>query len=324
MLRVRPCTETDLPAVRDLLVRTWHDTYDAIYDVEKVTEITGRWHSLPNLRAQLKAPLSLFLVAERDGRLVGTSKAAGQADGSILLQRLYVDPAEQRSGVGEALLAETVAAFPWAHNIDLEVEPQNSRAVNFYSKHGFAALGETSDCGQDSGIAACTMRKALDGRPAEPLLLRPVRDGDAQDLIGLITLCFAQYPGCFFDPHGDMPDIMRPAASKLAQQGQFLVAEDAGGRVCACIGVDFPEAGVAEIHRLYVRPDQQGRGLGRLLTGRMEAFARERGAAHMVMWSDTRFTKAHALYARLGYVRGVSRSLGDISHSREFFFEKDL
>jgi len=44
----------------------------------------------------------------------------------------------------------------------------------------------------------------------------------------------------------------------------------------------------------------------------------------MVMWSDTRFTKAHALYASLGYVRGVSRSLGDISLSREFFFEKDL
>ncbi len=156
------------------------------------------------------------------------------------------------------------------------------------------------------------------------MLLRPVRDGDAQDLIGLITLCFAEYAGCFFDPHGDMPDIVRPAASKLALYGQFLVAEDERGRVCACISVDFPEAGVAEIHRLYVRPDQRGRGLGKLLTGRMEAFARERGAARMVMWSDTRFTKAHRLYGRLGYVRGVSRSLGDISHSREFFFEKDL
>jgi len=324
MLRVRPCSESDLPAVRDLLVRTWHDTYDAIYGVEKVTEITGRWHSLPNLRAQLKAPLSLFLVAERGGRLVGTAKAAGQADGLILLQRLYVDPAEQRAGVGEALLAETEAAFPRADRIDLEVEPQNTRAVAFYRKHGFAALGEISDCGPDSGIAARTMRKALDGRPAEPLMLRPVRDDDAQDLIGLITLCFAEYPGCCFDPHGDMPDIVRPAASTLALQGQFLVAEDAGGRICACIGVDFPEAGVAAIHRLYVRPDRQGRGLGKLLTARMEAFARERGAARMVMWSDTRFTKAHALYAGIGYERGDSRSLGDISHSREFFFEKVL
>jgi GNAT superfamily N-acetyltransferase len=154
--------------------------------------------------------------------------------------------------------------------------------------------------------------------------VRPVRDDDAQDLIGLITLCFAEYPGCFFDPHGDMPDIVRPAQSRLAQEGQFIVAEDARGRVAACIGVDFPDSATAELHRLYVRPDMRGKGLAKLLTLQMEDMARERGASRMILWSDTRFTKAHALYAGLGYRRGVSRSLGDISLSREFFFEKPL
>jgi GNAT superfamily N-acetyltransferase len=154
--------------------------------------------------------------------------------------------------------------------------------------------------------------------------IRPVRDADAQDLIGLITLCFAEHPGCYFDPHGDMPDIVRPAQSRLAVDGRFLVVEDATGRVAACIGVDFPEPGVAELHRLYVRPDMRGQGLARLLTARMEEFARSRGATRMVLWSDTRFTKAHALYAGLGYSRGVTRSLGDISHSREFMFERSL
>jgi GNAT superfamily N-acetyltransferase len=156
-------------------------------------------------------------------------------------------------------------------------------------------------------------------------MIRPVRDADAQDLIGLITLCFAEYPGCFFDPHGDMPDIVRPAQSRLATEGLFLVVEDAGGRIAACAGVDFPETGVAELHRLYVRPDMRGRGLGNLLTARIEAFARERGATRMILWSDTRFTTAHGLYERLGYARGAAtRSLGDISQSREFFFEKAL
>jgi GNAT superfamily N-acetyltransferase len=154
--------------------------------------------------------------------------------------------------------------------------------------------------------------------------LRPVRDSDAQDLIGLITLCFAEYPGCFFDPHGDMPDVVRPAQSPLALEGQFLVVEDATGRVCACIGLDFPEPQTAEIHRLYVRPDAQGRGLGKLLTARMEDFARSRAATRIILWSDTRFTSAHAMYEKLGYARGVTRSLGDLSRSREFFFEKAL
>ncbi len=154
--------------------------------------------------------------------------------------------------------------------------------------------------------------------------LRPVRDADAQDLIGLITLCFAEYPGCYFDPHGDMPDIVQPAQSRLAREGLFLVAEDERGRACACAGVDFPEAGVAEIHRLYVRPDFRGRGLAKLLTRRLEDHAREKGASRMILWSDTRFTNAHRLYLSLGYRQGHTRSLGDISHSREFFFDRPL
>ncbi len=157
------------------------------------------------------------------------------------------------------------------------------------------------------------------------LLIRPVRDNDAQDLIGLITLCFAEYPGCFFDPHGDMPDIVRPAQSRLALEGQLLVVEDARGRIAACIGIDFPDRTTAELHRLYVRPDKRGRGLAKLLTIRVEDFASERGASRVILWSDTRFTKAHALYEGLGYKRGpITRSLGDISFSREFFFEKAL
>ncbi len=157
------------------------------------------------------------------------------------------------------------------------------------------------------------------------LEIRPVRDDDAQDLIGLITLCFAEYPGCFFDPHDDMPDIIKPAQSRLALEGQFLVVEDARGRVAACIGMDFSDAGTAEVHRLYVRPDMRGQGLGHILTERMEECARSRQAKRMILWSDTRFTAAHRLYERRGYSRGpVTRSVGDISHSREFFFGKDL
>ncbi len=156
-------------------------------------------------------------------------------------------------------------------------------------------------------------------------LIRPVRDADAQGLLGLIALCFADYPGCVVDPHDDLPDLVRPTQSKLALEGAFEVVEDAHGHVAACVGVDFPESGVAELHRLYVRPDRRGQGLAKILTARMEDFARARGATRMILWSDTRFATAHALYAKLGYAQlEYTRSLGDISRSREFGFEKAL
>ena len=155
--------------------------------------------------------------------------------------------------------------------------------------------------------------------------VRLATDDDAQDLFGLLSLCFADYPGCFVDPHDDLPDLLRPGASFSAKGGAFWVVEDARGRVCACVAVDYPEAGRAELHRLYVRPDERRRGLGEMLVRQAEAHAREKGARAIHFWSDTRFAAAHRLYERLGYERhGGTRELGDISNTVEYRFEKQL
>jgi putative acetyltransferase len=166
--------------------------------------------------------------------------------------------------------------------------------------------------------------------------LRAAVDADAQDLFGLLTLCFAEYPGCYTDPHDDLFDLVKPGHWKERRGsddrllgGEFLVVEDERGRVCACIALDFPKLDadgtpVAELHRLYVRADQRGRGLAARLVAHVETMARDAGARRMELWSDTRFETAHRLYERLGYARGGSRPLGDISNSTEFFFAKAL
>jgi putative acetyltransferase len=157
------------------------------------------------------------------------------------------------------------------------------------------------------------------------LVIRPVVDSDRQDLFGLIAICYADYPGCFVDPHDDLPDLRAPSTSYAQTGGAFWAVEDERGRVCACVAVDFPESGVAELHRLYVRPDQRGQGLGSRLVHRAEAHALSNGASRMILWSDTRFTTAHRLYRRLGYAQlDGQRQLTDISRSAEYRFEKEL
>jgi putative acetyltransferase len=154
---------------------------------------------------------------------------------------------------------------------------------------------------------------------------RPVTDADAQDLYGLLTLCFAEYPGCFVDPHEDVPDLLAPTSWLKNRTGAFWVVEDARSRIKACVAIDLPEQGVAELHRLYVRPDMRGQGLAKALLDQAEAWAANRAATRILAWSDTRFTKAHRLYLARGYVKlGAGRSLGDISHSNEFCFERTL
>ena len=161
--------------------------------------------------------------------------------------------------------------------------------------------------------------------PDSDLRLRPAADEDAQDLFGLLSLCFADYPGCFVDPHDDLPDLRAPGRAFARNGGAFWVLDDERGRVCACVAVDFPEPGVAELHRLYVRPDQRRRGLGGRLVAHVEDVARRKGARYLFFWSDTRFGAAHRLYERLGYRQlAGERPLGDISNSMEVRFERDL
>lgn len=58
-----------------------------------------------------------------------------------------------------------------------------------------------------------------------------------------------------------------------------------------------------EICRVYVHPNRHGTGLGRDLLDIAERHAIAAGADRFVLWTDTRFARAHAFYAKHGYLR---------------------
>jgi ribosomal protein S18 acetylase RimI-like enzyme len=163
MFFVRTAGERDLEAVRSLLVETWHATYDAIYGVEKVTQLTNSWHSIESLRRRLSRPGSEFLVADDGEHIAGMAFAAADREGeTVMLHQLYVLPAYQGHGIGGMLLDEILDDFPDARRIKLEVEEQNSRAVAFYRIYGFEQTGRTGDCGvAGSGIPALVFERTL-------------------------------------------------------------------------------------------------------------------------------------------------------------------
>ena len=147
MIGIRPAKAADLPAIRALLVETWHDTYDAILGRDEVTAITDDWHSLDNLARGIGRPRHVFLVAEVDGRIAGTASATEPAPGRVTLDRLYVLPGMQRQGIGSALVAAVRHAFPDARSIRLEVERRNEAGRAFYERAGFSETGDVGACG---------------------------------------------------------------------------------------------------------------------------------------------------------------------------------
>jgi putative acetyltransferase len=155
--------------------------------------------------------------------------------------------------------------------------------------------------------------------------IRDATDGDAWDLVGLVAACWAEFPGVILDVHGEVPELLRIASHYTEHAGRAWVAESAGrvvGSVALAPGWD---PGVAMLEKLYVAHHARRCGLGSILVGEVEREARRRGFEVVELWSDTRFTAAHALYERLGYERRRdTRRLGDISATVEYHYGRRL
>jgi ribosomal protein S18 acetylase RimI-like enzyme len=157
-VHIRQARSDDLADVRDLLVETWHDTYDALLGAETVTRITDEWHSVESLSRQLDLPNTCFLVAQERGRIVGHVFANARELPALIIARLYVRPYCQRRGIGKALLDAAAATYPEARLIRLEVEAGNPKGIAFYRREKFRPVGESFE----SGLQHIRMEKKLE------------------------------------------------------------------------------------------------------------------------------------------------------------------
>ncbi len=161
MFFVRTASEKDLPRVQEILRETWHATYDEIYGVERVNEITETWHSLDRLEEMRHQEHSEFLVAD-NGEVIGGMAFASQKEKVIYLHQLYVHPDFHGGKTGLHLMIEIENSFLDVEKISLEVEEKNVRAIKFYEGFAFRTVGKTENCGEaSSGIPALIMEKQI-------------------------------------------------------------------------------------------------------------------------------------------------------------------
>lgn len=162
--------------------------------------------------------------------------------------------------------------------------------------------------------------------------IRHGRDGDAAQIIALIGACWALYPGVHMDVDAEMPELRALATYYARTGGALWVAEEQGAVVgmAAVRPHDDEECTtgtpeVWELCRVYVHPSRHGGGLAHRLLETAEAHAIAAGAQRIVLWSDTRFDRAHRFYEKHSYVRcGPIRVLHDMSHSLEFAYAKPV
>jgi len=153
------------------------------------------------------------------------------------------------------------------------------------------------------------------------IVYRPAVDADADGLIALVEKCYSEYEGCILDVDAEEPQLRAIAAHYAEKNGEFWVALK-GDDIVGSIGYS-PVDDHGELKHLYVNSSIRRQGIATTLCDFVENAAAKRKFSMVTLWTDTRFTMAHSLYERRGYVGGeVTRDLKDLSKTTEFYYEK--
>ncbi len=152
--------------------------------------------------------------------------------------------------------------------------------------------------------------------------IRPVIKRDIPQIIKLIGEVWAEHD-CVLDTETDEKYLLAPDDYFRSRGGEFWVVENES-EIIATVAVLMNDAETSELKSLYVKKDFRQQGLGESLTELVIKFAQTKGASQINLWSDTRFTKAHRLYEKLGFKCFDKRELNDLNNSVEFEFWRNI
>lgn len=153
-------------------------------------------------------------------------------------------------------------------------------------------------------------------------MIRAGKDSDADGIVALIGRCWADYPGCVLDLEHEERKLLA-LATYYADRGGALWIDDDTGSIAGMVAALPATDGAWEVAKLYVHPDRHGSGMARALLQSAEDHAFSAGAQRLVLWTDTRFVRAHRFYEKQSWVRdGPVRALDDLSKSIEFGYAK--
>ena len=279
MIVVRPAgTDADLEA--------WRQVRIAVLPNERAAQVE-------ELRRGM-TPETLYLLAEVDGKVVGSGVAtrsdlAGQ--GSLAPRVL---PESRRRGVGTALLRELAAhveRIGFARAGSLVDDPGS---LLFAERFGFGEVGREVEQVRTIGN---------EPRPEVPDGVEIVSVAERPELFGRTYELAVE---AFQDFAVDMPlEVSRETWERewlTWPEGSFVAL--AGDEVVGCAGLlrdnDHPER--AENSLTAVRRDWRRRGLASVLKRTTLAWASENGLREIYTWTQTGNDGMRAVNERLGYV----------------------
>jgi ribosomal protein S18 acetylase RimI-like enzyme len=115
----------------------WMAHYPKIIGMEQVNYMLEKMYSLETLEEHLSNGPQKFYWVSNSAQNVGFISVEQRNDVELFLQKFYILPHLQGTGLGREAFGQLTAAYPQSKSIKLQVNRQNYTAINFYFKLGF-------------------------------------------------------------------------------------------------------------------------------------------------------------------------------------------
>jgi ribosomal protein S18 acetylase RimI-like enzyme len=140
-MEIKPVRTADVEAIAALAQEIWQSAYAGMISQPQIDYMLAQRYNAARLCEELATPGYWWDQAFFDGVRVGfaASYLTG-IPGEIKLDKVYVHPSQQRSGIGGALIDSAMAHGREAgcNTLILAVNKQNAKAIAAYEKRGFA------------------------------------------------------------------------------------------------------------------------------------------------------------------------------------------
>lgn len=141
MIEIRRANDGDLAVIHDMAQVVFRETYRNILSPQQMEYMMDWMYSMPNLEKQVREG-HVYYIAWNDGTPEGYVSVQKEHDGLYHLQKIYVMPQAQKTGLGRKLMDRALdhVREESAHAaVELNVNRGNP-AVGFYRRLGFKVL----------------------------------------------------------------------------------------------------------------------------------------------------------------------------------------
>ncbi len=129
-------TKADIPVISQLADHIWKKHYITIITIEQIEYMLKKIYSAESIGKQMEDGQQYTLVYE-NLKPVGYTALSTVDDKNYFLHKFYVEVSEHRKGIGSQLFEHLLKTNKTVETIELVVNRENYKAINFYFKKGF-------------------------------------------------------------------------------------------------------------------------------------------------------------------------------------------